>query len=357
MDDGFIPWPNELDINIFLNILNNMDPTLKFTLERSTSFSTDNISYQKLNFLDLSILLDNDGNIERDIYYKDTNTHDYLDYNSHHPKHIKDNVPYNLAKKIIVFCSNSVTEQKRLKELKTWLLECNYPMRLIDKKFHSAKLQGPAFIKTNEDIIPFITNYVTNFDFNNLIKNSNNLLSNTRNERLENIFKDTRTVLAYRQPKNLLRQLTKASFDDYDDSSIKHGIFKCNRKACVLCRSYIQECSSFTMNNGTEWHVKCHITCNSINTIYYLVCSCCNNTSYIGKTNNLRKRMNCHISEIRTGNTTDLFDKHVIKCKNVHSLSKEPFFKIYALITLPNEESLLTYKSHFHRLRYDSMNF
>ena len=90
------------------------------------------------------------------------------------------------------------------------------------------------------------------------------------------------------------------------------------------------------------WHVKCHITCNSINTIYYLVCSCCNNTSYIGKTNNLRKRMNCHISEIRTGNTTDLFDKHVIKCKNLHNLSKEPFFKIYALITLPNEESLLT---------------
>ena len=90
-----------------------MDPTLKFTLEKSTYFSFDNKQVQKLIFLNLSIPLDNDGNIETDIYYKDTNTHDYLDYNSHHPKHIKDNIPYNLAKKIIVFCSNSTTEQRR----------------------------------------------------------------------------------------------------------------------------------------------------------------------------------------------------------------------------------------------------
>ena len=66
--------------------------------------------------------------------------------------------------------------------------------------------------------------------------------------------------------------------------------------------------------------------------------------------------MNCHISEIRTGNTSDLFDKHVIKCKEEHHVTKEPYFKIYALITLPNENLLLTYESHFHNLNYDTMN-
>ena len=45
-------------------------------------------------------------------------------------------------------------------------------------------------------------------------------------------------------------------------------------------------------------------------TISYRCVSPCNNT-YIGKTNNLRKRMNGHISDSRHGNTTDKFDQHV----------------------------------------------
>ena len=31
-----------------------------------------------------------------------------------------------------------------LKELKSWLLECKYPISTIDKAFHNAKLQGPT---------------------------------------------------------------------------------------------------------------------------------------------------------------------------------------------------------------------
>ena len=47
-----------------------------------------------------------DRTIETGIYYKDTNTHDYLPYDSAHPDNSRDNVPYNLAKRIIVFVSN-----------------------------------------------------------------------------------------------------------------------------------------------------------------------------------------------------------------------------------------------------------
>ena len=82
--------------------------------------------------------------LETDIFYKETNSHDYLRYDSHHPQHIKDNIPYNLAKRIIVFCSNSDTEQLRLTELKKWLLNCGYPRKIIEKKIYNARLQGPA---------------------------------------------------------------------------------------------------------------------------------------------------------------------------------------------------------------------
>ena len=66
--------------------------------------------------------------------------------------------------------------------------------------------------------------------------------------------------------------------------------------------------------------------------------------------------MNGHISEIRTGNTTDKFDKHVIKCKEQHNVINEPFFKIYAFIKLPSEKLLISYEKHFRSLKFDMMN-
>ena len=47
-----------------------------------------------------------DRTIETDIYYKDTNAHDYLPYDSAHSDHSRDNVSYNLAKRRIVLVSN-----------------------------------------------------------------------------------------------------------------------------------------------------------------------------------------------------------------------------------------------------------
>ena len=113
MDDGIIPWPTELDIKLFFDIINNLDEHLEFTIEAATEFiEKDHSLSQKLNFLDINIIKKSNGLIETDVYYKKTNSHDYLNYNSHHPIHIKNNLPYNLAKRLIVFCSNSEKESQ-----------------------------------------------------------------------------------------------------------------------------------------------------------------------------------------------------------------------------------------------------
>lgn len=359
MDDGFIPWPeNAADVTIFEEILNTLDDNIVFTMEAATQHTTiQNIPIQKLNFLDITVILDQEGNVKTDIYYKDTNTHDYLLYNSHHPQHIKDNIPYTLAKRIIVFCSDHDTETHRLSDLKSWLLICGYPTNIINKAFHNAKLQGPAPEPRPKNTIPFITTYASNYDSSNISKLSEKLLRESRDENIRTIFKDTRTVLALKQPKNILRQLTSAKFESIPQNTNKFGLFKCNNKRCLICKLYIQECTSFQTSNNKRWDIRCHITCNSINVIYFLMCLCCNNeTSYTGKTNNFRFRMNQHISEIRTGNTTDRFDKHVIMCKENSTIITEPYFKVYAFIKLPNEQLLLPYESHLHNLGFDTMN-
>ena len=56
----------------------------------------------------------------------------------------------------------------------------------------------------------------------------------------------------------------------------------------------------------------------------------------------MRKRMNNHISCCRLGTGTNIFDRHVYFCKTEKNMNK-PFFKIYAYMTITNEEDLCTY--------------
>ena len=80
MDDGFLPWNSTLDLNVLKNILNNLHPTIKFTVEpaKFDHFSKTLV----INFLDITVLLHENSYVETDIFYKERNTHDYLNYDS-----------------------------------------------------------------------------------------------------------------------------------------------------------------------------------------------------------------------------------------------------------------------------------
>ena len=55
----------------------------------------------------------------------------------------KINIPYNLAKRIVVFVSKLEKVIIRLDELRQFLKECRYPEYVISKSIFNAKLQGP----------------------------------------------------------------------------------------------------------------------------------------------------------------------------------------------------------------------
>ena len=61
------------------------------------------------------------------MFYKEIHSHDCLNHLSHHSKHTKQNIPYNLARRIILFISEEAKINKRLCELKKSLLSCSYP--------------------------------------------------------------------------------------------------------------------------------------------------------------------------------------------------------------------------------------
>ena len=70
-----------------------------------------------MNFLGVNVILNSKNEILTDVYYQDTKTHDYLPHESAHPESWKKNVPYNLAKRIIVFLTDPEKVELRLNEV------------------------------------------------------------------------------------------------------------------------------------------------------------------------------------------------------------------------------------------------
>jgi hypothetical protein len=337
-----------LDMNILITILSKLHEKIKYTVERG-KIEGDT---QSINFLDIKVVLHNNETIETEIYYKTTNNHHYLEYNSFHPKHIKDNIPYNLAKRIIIFTSDSAKEKIELERLKCWLKRCNYPDKVIEKKIRNAKLQGPApnpLLK--KEVIPFITTYSNNYSNKAIVQHTNTLLNNCPDAETKKCFENKRIIEALRQPKNIQRELTSARYDRITAAPKPRGIYHCKDKRCDICRLYLIECNSFITANGDKWEIPTHITCQSKNVIYFQVCTGCNIESNVGKTNNLRLRTNNHISSCRNGNSTDRFDNHVHYCQKC-----EPYFKLTVFLEVNDARKLITYETSFHLKGYDTIN-
>ena len=106
--------------------------------------------------------------VTTDIYPKETNPHDYLNFYSAHPFHIKQTIPFNL--------SDPERMKFRLDELENWLLRCEYPKDLIKQAFHKAKVQEPAPFK-ERNVIPLVTTYYPNVSYTHIIKTISTLIN------------------------------------------------------------------------------------------------------------------------------------------------------------------------------------
>ena len=146
MDDGFVLWLKYPNIDVFREVSNELHPSMKFKVEKGKNSCEQNFDsfVQVLNFLDIPIILHQNCPLATDIFYQETNSHDNLNYFSHHPEHKMQNISYNLTKRIIVFISDEQKMNEILSELKTWSLSYSYPLTIKEKAFFNAKLQGHA---------------------------------------------------------------------------------------------------------------------------------------------------------------------------------------------------------------------
>ena len=118
----------------------------------------------KLSFLD-TMVINNNGEVQTDIFYKPTDSKQYLLYTSCHPKHTRKSIPYNLARRLKTIVSDERTLHKRLQELEEFLIKRQYPLSLIEDAFQKAKSLDRSKLLNSKDItkgtniIPYVTTF------------------------------------------------------------------------------------------------------------------------------------------------------------------------------------------------------
>ena len=74
-----------------------------------------------MSFLDVTISREVGGGISTDVFSKPTDTHQYLDYRSRHPKHVRQAIPYGQALRLRRICSSESKFDQRIEEFKGYL--------------------------------------------------------------------------------------------------------------------------------------------------------------------------------------------------------------------------------------------
>ena len=143
--------------NKLLEVLNNINPDIQFTMETSDT---------QLPFLD--VMINKEGKmVFMDIYSKPTGSKRYVSFKSNHPKHCLKNIPFSLGRRICMIAEKDSLKEIKLKELETILLEQHYPERIIKAGINKA-LKIPKNELRNvkgqekKKILPFISTFNPN---------------------------------------------------------------------------------------------------------------------------------------------------------------------------------------------------
>jgi len=301
IDDIFMIWDKGSDsLQEFLSHLNSCHNTIKFTSE---------ISSEKVNFLDTTVLIDTDRKLYTNLYCKPTDSHNYLLYDSAHPSHLKKSLPFSQLLRIRRICSKLDDFDKNAILIGSHFLRRNYPPTQVEdaiievRRTSRESLLHPPVKPPKEDFFSDLF-LVSTFNpdatpLRDIVTENWPLLGRTNNT--ESLF-SKRIIFGYRRNKNLSDLLVHAKLakPPTDDRTLRQRSYKrrCLAKNCRYCPKLDKTGKILCTTTGKEYHSKHNITCNSNNLIYCITCKHCSG-QYVGQTKNaIKERFKCHFYSI-----------------------------------------------------------
>ena len=227
VDDTFTLWPHgEATLHEFLNHLNSLRPTIKFTMEVESENS--------LPFLDVRVTRDPSTlTIKTEVYRKPTHTDRYLNFRSYHPPNVKHGIIRTLVHRAEMICSDGESLEREKQHLATVFKNNGYPTVSIRKGMH---------IRKKNDIEEDNTKAVTSIPYVRGVS-----------EKIKRICSKVGIRVMFRSGRTLRSLLTKVKprMDPTDATGVVYRI------PCMDCdRSYIGE-TCRTLNVRLKEHQRC----------------------------------------------------------------------------------------------------
>ena len=239
VDDSYI-LVNKDKLDLVFNSFNSVNNRINFTCELEKE--------QKLNFLDILVIKNEDSSITFDIYKKPTFSGRYVNYFSNHSIGVKIGIIKNLVDKIYKLADKKF-HAKNLEIIRKELKLNSYPEKFIDRhlKNHLNKLEKYHQTERN------------NYEWNNLIISNKNQL--TYREKYKHTFVLPRIDCLTEKIKGILKKKYK-----------KHTIFR----------------NPFKLNNLIRLGKDNLEKTNNKNIIYQIDCKSCEK-NYVGQSSRLLK--------------------------------------------------------------------
>ena len=83
-----------------------------------------------VSFLDIKFWFDQDGNLQIDLFIKETDARSYLFFGSFHPNHVYSGIVYSQALRLRRIINNQERLVKQLDILHDCFKDCNYPAKM-----------------------------------------------------------------------------------------------------------------------------------------------------------------------------------------------------------------------------------
>jgi hypothetical protein len=328
LDDIFCIWQHGLEeLNEFYKHINSANPNLKFTMESSEN---------KISFLDTMVKIEQQC-IQTDLYCKPTDSHNYLRFNSAHPKSCKESIPYSQFLRVRRICSEIKDFDKNITMLCGHFLKRGYPLSLLEEAAIKARrLERQVLLhplpkpeKTQPNIL--VTTYHPHDScLTTIVKENWDILGKSTKT---TFLHENKPLIAYRRPPNLRDLLVFANVknkspakkidfpamsgqtptfqtkirDYFKPSTLditqnlripqkpkiqtsksqtslpKHAKKICKNYRCKYC-PYLDTSDKIASHiTGEKFTCKSNVSCLSSNVVYGITCKICGQ-QYVGQT-------------------------------------------------------------------------